>query len=92
MKTRYIRYGRILKHTIMFFLTQNIVHWYEAQHYFYVKYFKPYSWFNSYYELQNKIQKCYTEIWKTQMYPLSMLSKPKADDILKKQFPFLKPE
>lgn len=42
--------------------------------------------------LMQKIQKCYTEIWKTQVYPLSMKGKPKADDILKREFPFLKPE
>src|ERR1039457_5099929 len=37
-----------------------------------------------------KLQKCYTEIWKTMRYPAEMKGKPKADDILKKEFPFLK--
>jgi hypothetical protein len=43
-------------------------------------------------ELENGIQKCYTEIWKKMMYPISLKGKPKADDILKAEFPFLKVE
>lgn len=42
-------------------------------------------------ELKTKVQLAYTEIWQTQLYPLSTIGKPKADDILKKYFPFLKP-
>lgn len=38
---------------------------------------------------QDKLQNCYTEIWKKMMYPISMRGKDKADDILKKEFPFL---
>lgn len=42
-------------------------------------------------ELKGGIQKCYTEIWKTQVYPMSTKGKNKADDIIKKYFPFVKP-
>jgi hypothetical protein len=42
--------------------------------------------------IKEKLQKCYTEIWKNMMYPISMKGKPKADDILKREFPFLKVE
>ena len=38
---------------------------------------------------EDKLQKCYTEIWKKMMYPISMRKQDKADDILKKAFPFL---
>lgn len=38
-----------------------------------------------------KLQEAYDEIWRTQVYPMSTRGKPKADDILKKHFPFLKP-
>ena len=38
---------------------------------------------------KDELQKAYTEIWKTQMYPIETKGKPKADDILKKYFPFL---
>lgn len=38
---------------------------------------------------EEKLQKCYTEIWKDMKYPLSMQGEQKADDILKKEFPFL---
>ena len=40
-------------------------------------------------EMKNKLQKCYTEIWKNMSYPMSMKGQLKADDILKKEFPFL---
>lgn len=39
---------------------------------------------------KEKLQKCYTEIWQNMLYPISMKGKPKADDILKREFPFLK--
>ena len=39
---------------------------------------------------EEKLQRAYTEIWKTQMYPMSQKGKPKADNILKREFPFLK--
>lgn len=39
---------------------------------------------------EEKIQKCYTEIWKTQMYPVETKGKPKGDDILKREFKWLK--
>ena len=38
---------------------------------------------------QEKLQKCYTEIWKTQLYPYETKGKPKADDILKREFKWL---
>lgn len=37
------------------------------------------------------LQRCYTEIWHTMIYPISMKGKDKADDILKREFPFLVP-
>lgn len=40
--------------------------------------------------MKEKLQKCYTEIWKNTVYPLSMSGKPKPDDILKKEFEWLK--
>lgn len=43
-------------------------------------------------EWKEELQKAYEEIWKTQIYPFSTKGKPKADDILKKYFPFLIPE
>lgn len=43
-------------------------------------------------KLKADLQKAYTEIWKTQIYPLETKGKPKGDDILKKYFPFLKIE
>ena len=42
-------------------------------------------------DLDNKLQLCYDEIWQTQIYPMSTGGKPKADDIMKKYFPQLKP-
>ena len=39
---------------------------------------------------EEKIQKCYTEIWKTQIYPAETRGKPKGDDILKREFKWLK--
>lgn len=90
MKTKYIRYSRIFKHSLYLVFTFNIVHLYEIQHYYYMKNFRRGNWFVYFCEQQNRIQKCYTEIWKTQMYPLSMKGKPKADDILKREFNFLK--
>lgn len=38
---------------------------------------------------KDKLQACYNEIWKTQIYSISMKDKPLADDILKREFPFL---
>ena len=39
---------------------------------------------------EEKIQKCYTEIWKTQVYPYETRRKPKGDGILKREFNWLK--
>lgn len=39
MKTKYIRYTRIIKHSIMYVLTFNIEHYYEVTHYYYMKKF-----------------------------------------------------
>ena len=41
---------------------------------------------------KKRLQKCYTEIWENMMYPISMKGNPKADDILKKSFNWLKVE
>lgn len=41
-------------------------------------------------EFKQKINECYKEIIHTQVYPLSTKGKPKADDIIKKHFPFVK--
>lgn len=41
-------------------------------------------------EFEKKIQECYTEVWKTQVYPVSSKGKDKGDDIIKKHFPFVK--
>lgn len=43
-------------------------------------------------EWQDKLQMCYDEIWKNMVYPISMKGHLKADDILKREFPFLKPD
>lgn len=90
MKTRWIRYRRIIKHIIQYLFTANSIYWNEVQHYYYMKKFNSGNWFIYHCEWQNKIQKAYTEIWQTQLYPLSTRGKPKADDILKKYFPTLK--
>lgn len=42
-------------------------------------------------EFLEQLQKAFDEILRTQVYPLSTKGKPKADDILKKYFPKLKP-
>lgn len=42
-------------------------------------------------EMLKRIQRCYTEIWHTMSYPISMKGKLKADDILKREFPSLVP-
>ena len=39
MKTKYIRYSRIIKHSIQYLLTGNIIYWYEVTHYYYMKKF-----------------------------------------------------
>jgi hypothetical protein len=40
MKTKYIRYSRILKHSLQYLITDNIIYWWEVQHYYYMKSFK----------------------------------------------------
>lgn len=39
IKTKYIRYTRIIKHTIQYLYTGNVLYWQEVQHYYYMKYF-----------------------------------------------------
>ena len=39
MKTKYIRYSRILKHSIQYAFTLNKVYEYEVMHYYYTKQF-----------------------------------------------------
>jgi len=34
-----IRYSRILKHGLIYILTNNVIHLYEVQHYYYMKTF-----------------------------------------------------
>ncbi len=40
MKTKYIRYIRIVKHLIIFVITANRSHRYEIDHYWYMKRFR----------------------------------------------------
>lgn len=35
-----VRYYRIAKHSLIYFLTKNIIHLYEVEHYYYMKTFK----------------------------------------------------
>jgi len=39
MRTRYIRWSRIVKHSIQYILTMNRVYEYEVMHYYYCKKF-----------------------------------------------------
>ncbi len=39
MRTKAIRYRRIVKHTFMYLITFNKIHWYEVEHYYYMKRF-----------------------------------------------------
>lgn len=40
MRTTYIRWSRILRHSIQYFFTMNKVYEYEIMHYYYTKTFK----------------------------------------------------
>lgn len=40
MKPKFIRYNRIFKHWIKYFITGNIIHFMEMEHYFYMKKFR----------------------------------------------------
>lgn len=48
-----------------------------------------FDWFMIRFE--RELQIAFDEIIQTQVYPMSTKGKPKADDILKKHFPFIKP-
>ncbi len=39
MKEALIRYSRITKHLFKYLMTKDIIHWYEVQHYWYMKTF-----------------------------------------------------
>lgn len=46
IRTKYIRYTRIIKHLIYYLITNNIIYKYEIQHYYYMKRFSNINYKN----------------------------------------------